>query len=205
MNSNQSKKLRQLAHSRGYGWGVEHAEQVMRLSLKTYSELCRLKLLISCGNDVAILESSALLHDVGRPGEPHNEAGFDFLADRVPKVLADDPLTPEELSTILYCVLWHTNHNHKFTKRNDIEIAEPPYTRRIASIVRVADALDRSLRRVVSDVSLDLKRRTLTFLVSSKGPASIEITRAEEKADLMRQAFELDEIRFKPAGTMVTI
>ncbi len=195
MNTNQARKLQELAESRDYGRGIKHAEQVKTLCLRTYDELCRLKLVVNSEKNRALLASSSLLHDLGLPGSPHNEAGFDLLAVEIPRVLASDPLKPEELSTILYCVLWHRDSN--FSQRGSVAIADSPYTEKMAAILRVADALDRSLHQVVGDVSLILRGRHLTFHISSRTPAEIEIHRAGQKANLMKEAFALEVIDFE--------
>ena len=112
----------------------------------------------------------------------------------IPEALSATPLASEELATILYCVLWH--RGRAFKQRKNIEIKDPSYVRKLAAILRVADGLDRSLTQIIADVGLSLRDGRLIFSISSKLPADIEIMRADEKADLMREAFDIEEIDF---------
>jgi exopolyphosphatase/guanosine-5'-triphosphate,3'-diphosphate pyrophosphatase len=198
MNSEQLQALKRLAKEKNYGGSPEHAKQVMRLSIRIYKELLRLGALPKLKSDRRILRSAALLHNTGLPEEPHNETGFDLLRVEIPRALSKIPLAPEELSTILYCVLWHRGRT--FNRRGKIEIDDPPRVRRLAAILRVADALDRSFSQIVEDVSLSLIDGRLIFSVSSAQPAEDEIQRAEEKADLMREAYDVRGIEFAHAS-----
>jgi HD superfamily phosphodiesterase len=116
MKPEQLTALEQLAKKRNYGRGPDHAKKVMNLSRKIYDELARLAILAKSEQDRAIIQSAALVHDTGLPSEPHNKAGFDMLSVEIPKMLFAILLTPEELSTILYGVLWH--RGSIFNKRN---------------------------------------------------------------------------------------
>jgi hypothetical protein len=109
--------------------------------------------------------------------------------------LAADPLPEDQLSLILYCVLWH--RKKIFTGRGTINIVDPVRTQRLAAILRVADALDRTLHQHVEDVNLHQEGRWLKAVIRSKSPVSIEIDKAKEKSDLMKQAFSLEEITFQ--------
>ena len=202
MKSAQITILEQLAKKRNYGRTPEHAKQVMKLSLKIYEELARLGMLTESEEDKAILQSAALLHDTGLSKEPHNEAGFDMLSVEIPKALSSISLSIEETATILYCVLWH--RGSAFNSRGNIEITNMLYVKKMAAILRVADALDRSLRQIVEDINLDLTEGCLNFSISSKSSADTEKRRANEKADLMKEAFNLKDVDFtRPASLNV--
>jgi exopolyphosphatase/guanosine-5'-triphosphate,3'-diphosphate pyrophosphatase len=194
MDSEQLKALKRLAKKHNYGGSPEHAKQVMRLSMSIYKELARLNLLHKSKEGKALLKCAALLHNTGLPDEPHNKAAFDMLRLEIPEALADMLPAPEELSTILYCVLWHRGRN--FEARGNIKIEDPPRVSRLAAILRVADALDRSFEQIVDDVSLSLSKGGWLFSVSSTLPTEAELARADEKADLMRQAFDIEKIDF---------
>ena len=107
MNFGQLRTLKRLAKQKNYGGSPSHAKQVMRLATRIYKELVRLGMLPKSKNDKAILRSASLLHNTGLPEEPHNKTGFDMLSVEIPRALSTIPLAQEDLSTILYCVLWH--------------------------------------------------------------------------------------------------
>ena len=191
----QLESLRKVAKGKNYGRGPDHAKQVNKLSQKIHDELLRLGLMDVASGQKEVLEAASLLHDVGLPREPHNEVAFDFLSGEIPKHMVGNPLRGEELPAILYCILWHRGRS--FARRGTIDIANPSSTKKLAAILRVADALDRTLRQVVKDVSLCLDGQCLIFTASSSYPIDIEMHRGSEKADLMKEAFDLTEVAFK--------
>lgn len=192
MNNEQLAGLKQLAKSLNYGSGPAHSKQVKKLSLKIYDELAKLGLLVDSKNDRKILTVSALLHNIGLPEKNHNEAAFDILKNEIPDILVSTPLPPKDLSAILYGVLWH--RGNVFKKRDAVKIIKRSRLKKLASIIRVSDALDRSWEQIVEDVSLDLEGNSLEFTLKSKYPVEVEKERAKEKADLLMEAFDLKNV-----------
>lgn len=197
MTSKQIDIVRKLARDRNYGRGPRHAIQVNKLSFKVYDELVRLSMVEQTNQERKVLEAVSLLHDVGLPKEPHNEAAFDFLSGEIPERMGAESLHPEELSMILYCILWHCGES--FVKRGIVDIVNLTRTKKMAAIIRVADALDRSLQQLVTDVSLRSENRHLIFTISSHCSIETEVNRATEKADLMKEAYGLTEVNFEHA------
>jgi len=60
--------------------------------------------------------------------------------------------------------------------RDDIEIFNRPHLEEMAGILRVADALDRSLQQVVKDLTIIRDSDSLIFVLESKYSADIEKT-----------------------------
>lgn len=195
MTTEQLNILRKLAKDKNFGRGSRHALQVNKLALRIYESLVIAGMMKGAEGDKTILEAAALLHDIGLPNEPHNEAAFDLLARSIPELLASDPLPDDELSTLLYCVLWH--RGRAFAERGNVVITDPGYTRKMATIIRVADGLDRTLGQLVEDVSLHLDGARLTFSVLSKHSISTEIQRAKDKSDLLKEAYGLIGVSFE--------
>jgi len=48
--------------------------------------------------DRELLNAAALLHDIGRPKEPHHEVAFEILSEEIPGHMGNQPLSKEELS-----------------------------------------------------------------------------------------------------------
>ena len=197
MNKNHLQILKNLAESRNYGQGPAHALQVSKLSLKIYDELVRLKLTKDDPEDRLILEAAAVLHDIGHPQEPHHEVGFDFLADEIPRLTSDEPISKADLSTLLVSVLWHNERS--YLKRGSIEIPDRNHAEKIAAIIRVADGLDLLPQPPIDGVALSFSDRSLRFAVISKHPVDLQIAQAKLKSDLMKSAFALQDISFEPA------
>lgn len=194
MTDEQLKMLKRFAKNLNYGVGPDHPKQVKKLSLKIYHQLVKSGLLVNSENDPKILSAAALLHDTGYPEKRHNAAAFDRLKVEIPGILESMPLSSDDLSAILYCALWHRSND--FTQRDDIKIFNRPHVEKLAGILRVADALDRSLQQLVQDLSLQLQGDSLKFVLKSKYSIDIEKQRAGEKANLLEQAFKLRDISF---------
>ena len=195
MKKSHLKILKNLAESRNYGQGPEHALQVSKLSLRIYEELVRLKLISDNPEDRVILEAAAVLHDIGHPQEPHHEVGFDFLADEIPKLTSSEPISKAALSTLLSSVLWHNERT--YLKRGSIEIIDRNRAEKIAAIIRVADGLDMISQPAVENIALSIEDRRLRFDVLSQNSVDLQIAQAQSKSDLMKSAFALQDIIFK--------
>ena len=195
MNKNHLKILKNLAESRNYGQGPAHALQVSKLSLRIYDELARLKILNNNPEDRVILEAAAVLHDIGYPQEPHHEVGFDFLADEIPRLTTNEPISIAALSTLLVSVLWHNERS--YLKRGSIEIPDRNHAEKIAAIIRVADGLDLISQPAIENVALSIENRQLRFEVISRHPVDLQIKQAKSKSDLMKSAFNLRDIIFE--------
>lgn len=62
--------------------------------------------------------------------------------------------------------------------------------RRLAAILRLADALDREHQSLVSHVQVRVKPRTVEFHVATHYKAAIEIWNARQKATLFEEVFK---------------
>jgi len=195
MTNKQLRELEKLAEDRDYGSGPAHSKQVEKLTLEIYGGIVSLGLLTESNNDRRILSAAAWLHNIGVPADKHNQVAFDRLRTDIPAALITDPLPAKDLSAILYCVLWHRGNKHK--SRADVKIIRRPHVTKLAAILRVADALDRSFTQKIDDVSVTRNENSLEFKLSSSYPVVDEIERAQEKANLLIEAFGLKEISFK--------
>jgi hypothetical protein len=195
MKESHLKILKKLAESKNYGVGPAHALQVSKLSLKIFDELVRLKILANSPEDQMILEAAAVLHDIGHPQEPHHETGFDFLADEIPRLTSDSPISNGALSTLLTSVLWHNERN--YLKRGSVEIIDRNRSEKIAAIIRVADGLDLIGYPPIENITLSMENRCLHFIIFSKHAVDLQIENAREKSDLMKSAFDLQNIIFE--------
>jgi exopolyphosphatase / guanosine-5'-triphosphate,3'-diphosphate pyrophosphatase len=195
----QLDSLKELAKSRDYGSGPAHSKQVEKLSLTILQDVVKLGLLKDSARDRKIISAAALLHNIGLPAKKHNEGAFDILKSEIPDKLADTPLAPHDFSDILYCILWHRGNT--FKRRDDIKIVKRSHLKKLASIMRVADAMDRSFEQIIEDVTVKKTNNSLAFGLKSKYPMDAEKERAYEKADLLIKAFNLDGVSFDGTRT----
>lgn len=202
MKPEQLNLLRDIAERRNYGWGVEHAEQVNRIAVKIYDEFSRLGMLKEVAQDRELLNAAALLHDIGRPEEPHNVVAFEILREEIPRHTRSQPLSREELCIVLYCILFHRGHD--FSERKEVPIADPGRTKRLAAILRVADGLDYGppFDALVREVNLKILDDAIVCHmepVSKEAKGQVELYTkhtSKDKIDLFREIFS-QEIVFQ--------
>jgi hypothetical protein len=203
MNQSHLKILKNLAASKNYGSGPDHALQVSKLALNIYDEMVKIKLLNDNPEDRVILEAAAVLHDIGHPQEPHHETGFDFLADEIPKLTAEAPISNAALSTLLTSVLWHNERN--FLQRGNIEIIDRNRSEKVAAIIRVADGLAMTPHPAIETLSLSLAKERLKFIITAGHVITPQLERAKTKSDLMKSVFALQDITFEQKKKQIKI
>ena len=63
---------------------------------------------------------------------------------------------------------------------------------RLASILRIADALDYSLSQIVENLDIKYMENRLVFQIHAKGDADIEVAKAYDKAELFKEIFNIN-------------
>ena len=198
MKQEQLSLLKGIAKERNYGWGVSHAEQVNRLALRIYDDLLQVGMLEYVADNRELLSAAAFLHDIGRPEEPHNEVAFKMLNKEIPKRMVSEGLSREELSILLYCILFHRGHD--FSERKEVPLAEPVRTKRLGAILRIADGLDygRPFDAAVKEVSVKKLDSTIVCQVKPSSEMIRDRVRRyvkhvrDDKIDLFRNTFGHD-------------
>jgi len=64
--------------------------------------------------------------------------------------------------------------------------------RKLSAILRVADALDRSRKRAVRDVGVDVTKEKVRFFVRARLDPAVEIKAAQKRSKYMSYVFERD-------------
>ena len=154
---------------RGFGRDREHAYKVRDLALKIFDEARRLGLHGMGSRERFWLEAAALLHDVGVSVDEvrHHAASRDLI-------LSSEELRRALGDVGLGAVAWIAFFRRK--RPDPLEYEYPEWRRflesehgdaavKLAAILRVADALDRSLLQVVDDVELERRGGVVLFKV----------------------------------------
>jgi len=166
-----------------------HVRQVSRLSLQLFDGLAALHQLGE--EDRFLLESAALLHDIGwatadRGKDHHKESA---------RLIRREPwqqLGPAEIKVISQVARYHRKALPA-PEHEDFAALTPSEQKRVellAGLLRVADALDRSHRQLVATVLCRVDPACLTFEVYTAGPIERELAAVEKKADLVRLNYE---------------
>ncbi len=173
-----------------FGRGQGHAFKVRDLALKIFDEARRLGLHDMGSKERLWLEVATLLHDIGvSVGGKHHESSRELI------------LSSKELEETLgylglRAVAWIAFFHRK--KPDPFKYSDPEWRKffeneygdavvRLAAILRIADALDRSLLQLVDDVELEREDDHVLVKVFSKGDASVEVERAREKSRLFEE------------------
>jgi exopolyphosphatase/guanosine-5'-triphosphate,3'-diphosphate pyrophosphatase len=177
------------AFARRVGFDEPHAQQVARLALQLFDATRRLHRLGS--RERELFEFAALLHDVGRSvsASKHHKHSSYLIRNGALEAFA-----PEEVSVIAAIARFHRGAIPRLSHE---EIAQLPSgvrdaVIRLAAILRVADALDRSHGQLVRDlVVLGGGGLTRIYVDAARGDAVFELEAASRKAKLWKRVFDV--------------
>ncbi len=167
-----------------------HTEHVTRLALQLFDATHRW--LGVAGDDRALLEAAGRLHDVAYHIDPvhHVERSAEIAwAEGLPEFSTD------QRACIAAVILFHAGNwkkqlDHPMLKR----VREPQQAIRLGAFLRIADGLDWG--HVQDAVIVGVKKfRTMVRVRVRSDWFAGNLTRADYKADLWREAFPLD-VRF---------
>lgn len=172
-----------------------HAEHVRELSLQLFDQLQPMHHLP--GDARVILESAALLHDIGHSvsHRGHHKHG-EYLA-----MNGDIPgLDGRERALTAAVVRYHNrkaepaDHHISYAalNNNDRRLA-----RRLASLVRIAEGLDHSHRQRINRIRAAFQRGAVGLQLEARGDASEDIRDANRSAELFEKEFHT-RLYFRP-------
>lgn len=172
-----------------------HAEHVRELSLQLFDQLQPMHHLP--GDARVILESAALLHDIGHSvsHKGHHKHG-EYLT-----MNGDIPgLEGRERALTSAVVRYHNrkaepaDHHISYAALND---NDRRLARRLASLVRIAEGLDHSHRQRISRIRAAFQRGAVGLQLEAHGDASEDIRDANRSAELFEKEFHT-RLYFRP-------
>ncbi len=182
------KELREVlelyhAHN-GY---FEHAQKVRGFAVQIFDATVDIHGL----NDNArrLLEYSSLLHDVGRSmGDEHEMHSYRIIMDNKFSRLSD-----REKRIIAICALYHNGSEKSLDNPRQWKLrAEEQFAvRKLAGILRVADALDSSDKQIVLKLRLSRELNSIILDLNSVNSAKAERKSVLNKKDLFEKEFGL--------------
>jgi exopolyphosphatase/guanosine-5'-triphosphate,3'-diphosphate pyrophosphatase len=169
-----------------YRYNRAHAEQVTRLALSLFDQLEDTLHLDPATRP--LLEAAAMLHDIGYfiAYDRHHEHSYHLILH---STLA--PLTRRELGVVASVARYHTKALPKARHESwsSIDPDDRPTVRALASILRIADGLDRGGGERVDSVRV-VDDGTVTRLLLHGGPdLTAEFYGVEKKRDLYEETF----------------
>jgi exopolyphosphatase/guanosine-5'-triphosphate,3'-diphosphate pyrophosphatase len=174
---------------------IGHTAQVARLAVRLFDLTAPVHNLGA--REREWLEHAALLHDVGYSVhfQRHHKHSLYLISS------ADlDAFDPREIEIVAHVARYHRGAAPK--RRHESFAALEPWqretVRRLAALLRVANALDRThAARVVELYAALVKRKPVVVEVLSPYDVSLELAAARQAAELFEEVFER-RIEFRP-------
>lgn len=177
-----------------------HALQVARLALRLFDLLAPVHFLQPI--DRTLLQCAALLHDIGWSLSPSGKAHHKHSADII-RAHPWQSLKPHEAEIVAQAARYHRKKlpttDHKPYAR--LEHTQRQRLCRIAALLRIADALDRSHTANIRTLSARIEPATITLRATSRTPAREEEYGFLKKRDLFVAHFEraiILDVRSRP-------
>ncbi len=184
--------------ARRCSWPEAHSRHVARLALELFDQTRELHHLDD--DDRELLEYGALLHDIG---EHVAHEGHDRHAAYLVHHGNLRGLTPASISVLTGLVRWHRRGD---PKPNDelvgtLDPDQRDRVRRLASILRIADGLDRGRKQIVTGVQARLGPELVLLHIRADGDPELELWGARRKRELFERTFSREvEFTAHPAG-----
>ena len=166
-----------------------HAEHVRELSIMLFDELQPVHHLPAQSR--VLLESGALLHDIGHRVSHHGHHKHgEYLA-----LNGDMPgLEGRDRAIVATLVRYHNRksepagHHAAYSTLNN---TDKRIARRLASIMRIAEALDHSHRQRVTSMKANFQRGAVGLQVKARGDAAEDLLDANRSAELFEKEFHV--------------
>lgn len=169
-----------------YNFDRSHGEQVARLALSLYDKLEPLhKLAPACR---VWLHHAALLHDIGQfvtYSKHHKHSLYLIANEEFPG------LSETEQQAIAVIARYHRKSppTDKHTEFMSLQPTTRDAVEKCSAILRIADALDREHRGLVTGVDVAFNDGTITLEVHAKGPVFLELSAAGKKGQMFEKVF----------------
>jgi exopolyphosphatase/guanosine-5'-triphosphate,3'-diphosphate pyrophosphatase len=172
----------------------EHALHVTKLALKIFDETAMLHKLGN--NEREYLEAASILHEAGIFVSHSAHHRHSYYLIRNTEMLG---FTENEKEIIANAARYHRK-SHPKQKHPDyakLSADDQLIIKKLASILRIADGLDRSHTSSIKDIKCKIENKSVLFQIetSSSENTELEIWGAESKKHLFEETFET-EVKF---------
>ena len=168
-----------------------HVGHVARLALQLFDQLAALHGLGA--RERLFLEAAACLHDIGHrgatPGAGHHHESARMIRERPWK-----QFNRSEVEVIAQVARYHRKAMPEMAHEEFKSLTEwdRHVVQRLAAMLRLADAFDRSHAQHIEQVIVELPVNRIIFRLESAGPVLREVQAASLKGDLARAVFQRD-------------
>ncbi len=177
------------ALAKKYRVNRKHAKQVARLSVLLFNELQSLHKLDE--QDRLLLHCAALLHESGGfiSSRAHHKHSLYLIMHS--EIFG---LSKTDIMLVAIITRYHRNSPPKSTHPyySELDTMQQMRVSKIASILRMADALDRTHTSRINDVKVKIKKKRLELQLVGIKDASVERISMKSKGNLFDHIFGLD-------------
>lgn len=174
---------------RRYMFDEAHALHVMRLSASLFDQLAKLHRLEQA--DRRLLLAAAVLHDIGifvGHKKHHKHSLYLISQSEIPE------FTPREIGLIANLARYHrkgvpASHHEHFTR---LDAADRERVVKLASLLRIADALDREHRQGVRSVRATVGKGRVRLELDGQGDLLLERWALRSKGGLFADTFGME-------------
>jgi exopolyphosphatase / guanosine-5'-triphosphate,3'-diphosphate pyrophosphatase len=165
---------------------MSHAEHVTHLALRIFDQVEDLHMLRT--GERELLESAALLHEAGMhvafPG--HHKHSYYLISHAGLRGFTSDQVAVVANVARYYRKALPDPEHQSFAQLSPVQ---QETVRKLASILRLAAALDRRRRGAVRDVAVETGRNVVSFRLRLRADAEVEIEDAQKKAKYFAKVF----------------
>ena len=169
----------------------KHAQQVERLSLIIFDKIAKA---YGMGeHERLLLRATCILHDIGKYICMRSHSIYTYQL-----IMSTDIIGLSEKDKKIVALASYYHANRLFDKTNtlapQVEKELVPVVAKLAAIVRLADALDRSYMQKIHSCSVTLKDNKLKVLAASKEDLTLEIWTFDDKSTFFEEVFGIEPI-----------
>lgn len=191
MRKEWDQELISLFHTIGsrYLYDKKHAQQVERLSLIIFDKIAN-----SYGmgeRERLLLRAACILHDIGKYICMRSHSIYTYQL-----IMSTDIIGLSETDKQIVALASYYHANRLFDKTNTKAPQVPrelvPVVAKLAAIVRLADALDRSYMQKIHSCSIVLKDNSLRLLAASKEDLALEMWTFADKSSFFEEVYGIE-------------
>ena len=193
MRKELEQELISLFHTIGarYLYDKKHAQQVERLSLIIFDKIAKA---YGMGeHERLLLRATCILHDIGKYICMRSHSIYTYQL-----IMSTDIIGLSEKDKKIVALASYYHANRLFDKTNtrapQVEKELVPVVAKLAAIVRLADALDRSYMQKIHRCTVTLKDNKLKVLAASKEDLTLEIWTFDDKSTFFEEVFGIEPI-----------
>jgi exopolyphosphatase/guanosine-5'-triphosphate,3'-diphosphate pyrophosphatase len=176
-----------------------HVQHVARLALALFDSLVSLHGLAS--RERLLLEAASHLHDIGHGSPTPNDTEHHKESARLIRAHAWVAFNAREVELMAQVARYHRRALPDFTHDEfcSLPAEDRDVVMRLAALLRLADALDRTHAQLVRRLAAELTENRIVIHVQAEGAIERELTAARQRGDLATLVFQR-ELEFVVEG-----